>query len=523
MTTQPTCPTGQMAIRANEEKTVNEKTYYIPKALKEDLETVIATLSDIDKFGKEMGHRNILLTGPPGTGKTLGARFIAYKTGFVYYDGKKLSSAFDIIKVFDELRKQVKEGKKAILMLDEIDRFSSREESNDPGQVQMLNQLLAELDGVESNNGIFVIGMTNMPNRIDPALRRPGRFGKEIEFMPPDEQGRLEILKIHANGKGGHQFKFDPKDVEYLASVTYGYTGGDLRGLLDEAMARANLRNSLNVKREDLDFAKVRIKPSAIRDMPFKEPKITVDDIGGYALHKDLLGQIVSSKQGGNILFYGPPGVGKTTFAEALAKQYGLNLIVVSGSAPLDKYVGETGKKLEKYFDRARQLAPCVLLFDGFDALIERRGFVSWASDWTGLIESKLSSPMDGVYVIATTEKPELIGPTLLEKFRHRVYFPMPQAEEVAEIWARYLPDGISPETIKDANPRLNGLDIARVMGMIKDFGIEPTTEILTQLVTGIEHATDLEQPSLTFRDANGDSIQDYRKIKALLGGQNGA
>ena len=184
---------------------VTEEHYFVHPKLKRDFDGIMATLKNIDDFGTEMGDRNYILTGSPGTGKTLGVMYIATCLGFPVYDGKTVMTAQTVAGTFSHLREQAKK-KPLILIVNELDKYSSREELVDPGQQQTLNQLLDELDGTESNHGIFIFGTTNKPNALDPALRRPKRFSKEVYFMPPDKDGRLAILKIHAKGKGGHKF-----------------------------------------------------------------------------------------------------------------------------------------------------------------------------------------------------------------------------------------------------------------------------------------------------------------------------
>ncbi len=499
---------------------VTERDYYVHPKLKEDLEGVVATISHIDRFGPVMGHRNYLLVGPAGTGKTLGVQYIAGRLECPVYDGKSVSNAQQIGQLYQQLRKITDGGKnKVILMLDEVDRFSSREEIIDPGQQQTLNHLLAEMDGIDSNNGIFVFGMTNRPDKIDIALRRPGRFSKEVEFMPPDKRGREAILSIHAYKKD-HHFEVKAEDVEYAASRTFGYTGADLRGLLDEAFTYCVLRDpegkDNKVTRTDIEKALKKTKPSALRDMPFREPKKVLDDLGGYENHKEIMRRVFGREDSGSmVLFYGPPGTGKTEFAEALAGEYKLNFIVVSGSEPEDKFVGETGKKIDKYLDRAKQLAPCVLLFDELDSLVEKRGLVSHKSSWTGLLQSKLSKPIEGVNVIGTMNRPDIINPTFVQRFPHKLFFGMPTREEQAEIWRRYLPEGINPQEIVDANANLSGREIAHAALLVKDYGLEESVEVYKHLVKDSGKGSDVDYDKI--KEKVGDSVRDYERVKGFL------
>lgn len=499
---------------------VTEDTYYIHPNLKEDLEGIIATVSHIDKFGSIMGHRNYLFIGPPGTGKTLGVQYLATRLQCPLYDAKNVSNPQQVSQLYKQLRGVAKD-RKVILMLDEVDRFSTREDIVDPTQQQTLNQLLAEMDGVDSNNGIFVFGMTNKTDKIDFALRRPGRFSKEIEFMPPNRQGRLAILGIHANGKGGHIFKIENGDLEYVAGKTFGYTGADLRGLLDEAFTLSVMRNGkCVVTKEDFEKALKKTKPSALRDMPFREPQKTLEEIGGYESHKEVMRRIFDRADGSLSLFYGPSGTGKTEFAEALAGEYGFNYIVVSGSEPEDKFVGETGKKIDKYLNRAKQLAPCILVFDEMDALIEKKGFLSHKSSWTGLLQSKLSKPINGVNVIGTMNRPDLINDTFIQRFPHRLYFGMPTPKEQGEIWKRYVPEGINYQELVKINQNLTGRDIAHATLVVRDYGLEPNVKVYRHLIENIKPLEESNYEGI--RKKTGDAIKDYNNVKKFLIKQEG-
>lgn len=501
---------------------ITEDLYYIHPKLNEDLEGIIATISGIEAFGTEMGNRNYLFTGPPGTGKTLGVQYLATKLQCPIYDAKNISNPQQISQLYQQLRKIVnKDNQKAILMLDEIDKFSSREEIIDPGQQQTLNQLLAEMDGMDANNGIFVFGMTNRPNKIDAALRRPGRFDKEIEFMPPYKDGRLAILRMHANKKGGHKFEVNDKDLEYVSELTFGYTGADLRGLLNESFTKNALRKkSFKIEREDLDYALKRTKPSALRDMPFREPKKKLKDIGGYESHKEVMRKVFNREQGSMVLFYGPSGTGKTEFAEALAGEYGFNYIVVSGSEPEDKFVGETGKKIDKYLERAKQLAPSILVFDEMDALIEKKGTLSHKGSWTGLLQSKLSHPIEGVNIIGTMNRPDLVNDTFIQRFPHKLYFKMPSSEEQVEIWKRYLPENINPQELVEINDKLTGRNIAHAALITKDYGLEPSVEVYKHLIENITSVEEVNYDDIS--EKTGNSVKDYDSIKKFLIKQSG-
>ncbi len=499
---------------------VTEKEYYTHPKLKEDLEGIVATVSNIDRFGTVMGHRNYLFTGFAGTGKTLGVQYLATKLGIPLYDGKNISNFQQVGQLYQQLREMVKNGgQKAILMLDEVDKFSSREDLIDPTQQQTLNQLLVEMDGVDSNNGIFVFGMTNKPDKIDSALRRPGRFSKEIEFMPPDKAGRLAILKMHAYGKGGHSFEGEEKDLEYAAEKTFGYTGADLRGLLDETFTFCVLRDpkrKLKVERGDFEKALKRTKPSALRDMPFREPKRKLEDIGGYENHKEIIKRILEKGNGGLILAYGPSGTGKTLFPEAVAGEMGYNLIEVHGNDPETSLAGATKDKLKRMIERAKNLAPCILNFDEIGGLVAKKHWTGGVKEGhTGYLQSVLNNPPEGVYIFATENRPDELLDTFVKRFPHKLYFGMPTAEEQVEIWKRYLPKEIDPKELVDGNRKLSGRDISNAALLVKDYGLTPEIEVYRHLTENVAETDESLYEDI--RKKIGDSVRDYESVKKFL------
>ncbi|HLC56078.1 MAG TPA: AAA family ATPase [Candidatus Nanoarchaeia archaeon] len=503
-------------------KNITKDDVYIHPKLVRDLEDILVTLRNMDDFGDEMGDRNYIFSGPAGCGKTLILQYIAHELNFPIYDGKNIFNAQHIANAFQQLRDQA-QTTPLILMINEIDKFSSRDDVVDPAQSQTLNQLLDEMDGLDKNSKMYIFGTTNRPNKIDNALRRGKRFSKEVYFMPPDKDGRLAILKIHAIGKneknkkeGGHKFEVNEKDLEEVAKVTFGYTGADLVCILNAAFTSAKRDKRNKVEYKDLEYALTKTKPSALKDMPFKEPNKKFKDMGGYEGHKEVLKRIVANSDGSNILFYGPKGTGKTDFAEAMAGEYGFNLIMISGSAPEDKWVGETEKILDKYFERAKQLAPCILLFDEMDSLVERKGLISHKGGWTGLLQSKLSKPIEGVYVIGTVNRPDRIGDAFTDRFVHRLFFGMPSKEEQEAIWRLYLPNEFDVKKLVDINDKLSCRDISYAHQRVKDWGLENTFEVYDHLIKNIQGVDTavFDEIRLKYRD----SVTDYNEVKAFLG-----
>lgn len=432
------------------EPDVTDEDYYIPNELKRDIEGAALTIKNIKQFGK-MGDRHYLFTGPPGTGKTLGVLYLATKVGGLVYDGKNIGSAEKIRQTFAFLRETFQQQQKPIFfVMNEVDRLSNRDDVVDPQQQERLTVLLDEMQGFEENDGIYIIGTTNKPDSLDSALRRPGRFSKEIEFMPPNKQGRQRILEIHAYKKE-HKFVLKKADLEALAAKTFGYTGADLCGLLNESFVEALRRGDKNVNASDMDYAFSKVKPSAIRDIPFREPSLKLDDLAGYAMHKELLRKIITNNNGATMMFYGPPGTGKTVFAEAVAGEFGYTLLFVSGSELESKWVGESKDRLAKVYARAKQLRPCIVALDEVDSFLETKGAITHQKEQSGYIQSVLSKPEDGVYVIATTNNPHYLKDAMLDRFLFKLFFHLPHGAEQEAVWTKYLPEGIpSGEMVLD-------------------------------------------------------------------------
>ncbi|MFC1698132.1 AAA family ATPase [Nanoarchaeota archaeon] len=609
---------------------VSDGDYFVHPKLKRKFTGLIQVIENIKEFGTEMGHRNYIFAGPPGTGKTLGVEYVATELGAILYDGKTLQNAAHISAAFQEFRKYAKQSK-VLVVINELDKFSNREDVTDPNQALLLNTLLDEMNGSESNHNIFIIGTTNRPNAIDSALRRNKRFGKEIEFLPPDRDGRYEILKINAinyragekkggvlgigakkvggelaaydskeaikerdnggkpneetkgmvsipflsrkkptqqkspekavldvidpreqaktimgdqsddNGsnveegegledisqmhldptkKYGHKFDINEDQLADMADVTYGYTGADLVALLNEIFENTLMYNRRIVEQKDIDYGLLNTKPSAIKDMPFKEPKIKFGDLGGYENHTRLLKTIVQNnmieeEEGTTIMFYGPKGTGKTYFAEALAGEYGYNLIVVNGSAPEDKWVGETGKKLDKYIQRAKQLAPCVLLFDEIDSLVEKKGIMSHKGSWTGLLQSKLSDPIPGVVTIGTVNDIYKITDTFRDRFIYKMFFGMPTEKDLVKVWEKHLTNGVKAEEVASINTKLSCRDIAHCNRMINGWGIKPSIEVYKKIVKNRKNPDNTKWDEMV--NDYGDSVQDFENIMEFM------
>src|SRR3989344_982176 len=350
--------------------------------------------------------KGVLLHGPPGTGKTLLAKAVANETNahFIHLDGPSVMSKYvgEAEKRIRDIFEEAEKGAPSIIFIDEIDAIASkREESYGEVERRVVAQLLSVMDGLKSRGKVIVIAATNRPNSIDPALRRPGRFDREVEIGVPKFEGRLQILKIHTRNMPLKQ----DVDLKEIARITHGYVGADievlckeaamvvLRKLLpdlkyekDEAIPQEFLER-LQLGMEDFKDALKMVRPSALREVFIEKPTITWEDIGGLDNIKQEIKEAVewplkhpeSFKRLGikapkGILLYGPPGTGKTLLAKASANESEANFILVNGPELLSKWVGDSEKGVRKIFEKARQASPCIIFFDEIDAIASRRG-----------------------------------------------------------------------------------------------------------------------------------------------------
>ena len=425
--------------------------------------------------------KGVLLHGPPGCGKTLIAKVIANETDayFLQLSGPEIMHKFygeseaHLRGVFGAAKKNAP----SILFLDELDAIApKREELGGEKQVErrVVAQLLALMDGLENRGQVIIIGATNLPNILDPALRRPGRFDREIIIPIPDKNGRLEILIIHTRGM---PFS-DDVDLERLAFLTHGFVGADLAALAREAAMSAIRRLmpkidferdvipeaallALKVTMDDFLNALREIEPSAIREVFTEIPEIGFSEIGGLDDIKKILSETVTdplyhpevyaranTKPAKGILLTGDPGSGKTLLAKAIAKETEVNFIAVSGPELLSKYIGESERAVREVFKKARQAAPCILFFDEIEALVPKRGKIM-ADAVTERVVSQFLTEMDGieelkgVMVLASTNRPDLIDPALLRpgRFDFVLNIPQPGLKQRQEIFKVHTKD----------------------------------------------------------------------------------
>ena len=427
-----------------------------------------------DRLGIE-APKGVLLHGPPGCGKTLIARAVANETDAHFYH---ISGPEVIHKFYGEseahlraLFEKAREQAPAIIFLDEIDAIASkREEIRGDQQVErrVVAQLLALLDGLKSRGKVIVIGATNIPNVLDPALRRPGRFDREISIAIPDKNGRLEILHIHTRGMP----LASDVDLERLAEITHGFVGADLEALSREA-AMITLRKimpkiefeadyipyelllELEVTMDDFTEALKEVEPSAIREVFTEIPDVKWNDVGGLEEIKRVLKETIewplkysdlfkqaNTNPAKGILLTGQPGTGKTLLAKAVASESGVNFISVKGPALLSKWVGESERGIREVFKKAKQASPCIIFFDEIDAIAPTRG-ASSDSHVTERVISQLLTELDGieelkgVVVLAASNRPDIIDPAILRagRFDFQLELPIPDEKTRLEIF----------------------------------------------------------------------------------------
>lgn len=425
--------------------------------------------------------KGILLYGPPGSGKTLIARAVANETGAFFFciNGPEIMSKMagesesNLRKAFEEAEKNAP----SIIFMDEIDSIApKREKTNGEVERRIVSQLLTLMDGLKARAHVIVIGATNRPNSIDPALRRFGRFDREIDIGVPDEVGRLEVLRIHTKSMK----LSEDVDLERIARDTHGYVGADLAALCTEAALQcirekmdvidleddsidAEILNSMAVTNEHYKTALGTSNPSALRETVVEVPNVSWEDIGGLENVKRELQETVqypvehpekfekfgmSPSKG--VLFYGPPGCGKTLLAKAIANECQANFISIKGPELLTMWFGESEANVREIFDKARQSAPCVLFFDELDSIATQRGGSSSGGDAGGAgdrVLNQLLTEMDGmsakktVFVIGATNRPDIIDSALLRPGRldQLIYIPLPDEESRYSIFRSCL------------------------------------------------------------------------------------
>jgi transitional endoplasmic reticulum ATPase len=513
--------------------------------------------------------KGVLLHGPPGTGKTLLAKAVANETNASFYTigGPEIMSKYygeseeRLRNVFEQAEKNAP----SIIFIDEIDSIApKREEVSGEVERRIVSQLLSLMDGMSSRGKVVVIGATNRINAIDPALRRPGRFDREIEIGVPDRNGRLEILQIHTRGMP------IAKDVnlEKLADISHGFVGADLQSLSKEAAMRALRRvlpeidlSSENISGDTLrkiivtmqDFMEVlnEIEPSAMREVFVEVPNVLWEDIGGLSSIKQELQEAVEwplMYQGlftrvdatppKGILLYGPPGTGKTLMAKATAHESEANFISIKGPELLSKWVGESEKGVREVFRKARQAAPCIIFFDELDAIAPTRGGDFSDSHVTERVISQLLTELDGleiltnVIVIGATNRPDIIDIALLRpgRFDRLLYVPPPDREsreQIIKIHTKKKPLGqdVKIEELANHTDGYTGADIASLSSAAAMMALREHISKYSNAKEADKHSEELriqmrhfEEAMKKVRPLSTQELNMYKRISEQFG-----
>ncbi|HEY7572925.1 MAG TPA: CDC48 family AAA ATPase [Nitrososphaeraceae archaeon] len=513
--------------------------------------------------------KGVLLHGPPGTGKTLLAKAVANETNASFYTigGPEIMSKYygESEEKLRNIFEQAEKNAPSIIFIDEIDSIApKREEVSGEVERRIVAQLLSLMDGMSTRGKVVVIGATNRVNAVDPALRRPGRFDRELEIGVPDRDGRLEILQIHARGMPLSK----DVDLEKLADISHGFVGADLQALSKEAAIRALRRvlpqidlSSESIPSETLrkiivtmqDFTDVikEMEPSAMREVFVEVPNVKWNDIGGLPSIKEELQEAVEwplKYQGlftfvdaappKGILLYGPPGTGKTLMAKAAANESEANFISIKGPELLSKWVGESEKGIREVFRKARQAAPCLIFFDEIDAIAPTRGGGFGDSNVTERVISQLLTELDGleiltnVVVIAATNRPDIIDPALLRpgRFDRLLYVSPPDREsrhQILKIHTRNKPlsEDVNLEQLAELSEGYTGADIssmssAAVMLALRKHIIKyPDPDDAEKHAKELKlHMQEFEEAMKKIRPLSSQELTMYKRISEEFG-----
>ncbi|MFQ6127402.1 MAG: CDC48 family AAA ATPase [Thermoplasmata archaeon] len=498
--------------------------------------------------------KGVLLYGPPGTGKTMIAKAVANEAGahFSSIQGPEIMSKY-YGQSEERLREKFEEAEKnapSVLFIDELDSIApKREEVTGEVERRVVAQLLTSMDGLSGRGNVIVIAATNREEAIDPALRRPGRFDREIEIGVPDRKGRKEILQIHTRG-----MPIEGSDEERdailtgLADITYGFVGADLAALAREAAMKALRRylpeidlekpippevlEKMKVIKDDFKEALKEVEPSAMREVLVEIPKITWEDVGGLEDVKEVLRETIelplkdpemfnrmAITPPRGILLYGPPGCGKTLLAKAVANESQANFISIKGPEVMSKWVGESEKAVRQIFKKAKQVAPAIVFLDEIDAIAPRRGTSMADSGVTERLVNQLLTSIDGleslegVVVVGATNRPDIVDPALLRagRFGRLVLIPVPDRDarlEIFKVHTREMPlKDVDLETLADRTENFSGADIE---SLCKEAGLnalrkDPNTSAVTM--------EEFEEALMTVRPSVDKETMEFYKL----------
>ncbi|MBD3388594.1 MAG: CDC48 family AAA ATPase [Candidatus Altiarchaeales archaeon] len=488
--------------------------------------------------------KGVLLYGPPGTGKTLLAKAVASESNanFMHLNGPEIMDKFygESERKLRDIFEEAQQNAPSIIFIDEIDSIApKRDETKGEVERRVVAQLLALMDGLASRGNVIVVAATNRPDSLDPALRRPGRFDREIEIGVPDVNGRKEILQIHTRGMPLD----DDVDLEKIGRITHGFVGADIEAIAREAAMHALKRNlpridlesdsipaevleSLKVTREDFSEAMKIVDPSALREVMVEVPNVKWNDIGGLKRVKQELVEAVEwplkkpdtfkklgIKAPNAVLLYGPPGCGKTMLAKAVATESEANFIAVKGPELLSMWVGESERGVREIFKKARQTAPTIIFFDEIDAIAPRRG-TSFGSHVTETVVNQILTEIDGierlenVMIIGASNRPDILDPSLLRpgRFDRLVLVPLPDREareEVFKVHTKGMP--LRGVNIEDLAKKTEGYTGADIESLCREAAMNSLREDMEAGYVDrkhFEHALEEITPSVTAEEA---------------------
>lgn len=556
---------------------VSAVTYEDIGGLKEELQRVRETIELplkhpelFDRLGIDP-PKGVLLYGPPGTGKTLIAKAVANEAGANFYSiqGPEIMSKY-YGESEERLRQKFEEAEKnspSVIFIDELDSIApKREEVTGEVERRVVAQLLTLMDGLKARGNLIVIGATNREDAVDPALRRPGRFDREIEIGVPDRKGRKEVLQIHTRGMPlGENF-----DLDYFSNLTHGFVGADLAALAREAAMKSLRRylpeidldkpiptevlERMEVTGDDFKDAFKEIEPSSLREVLIEIPRVTWDDVGGLENVKRSLKEVVELplknpeafkrmgiKAPRGILLYGPPGTGKTLLAKAVANESEANYISIKGPEILSKWVGESEKAVREIFKKAKQASPSIVFLDEIDAIAPRRGLGGDSHVTERLVNQLLTSidgleSMEGVVVLAATNRPDIVDAALLRagRFDRLILIPAPDMEarlKILEIHTREMPLDDTVD-LKEIAEKTDGFVGADLEGICREAGITALRDDMKAEKITKEHfqkalskaRPSVDEDTIKFYVAIGEELEggiskrDYKKTSGETG-----
>jgi len=505
--------------------------------------------------------KGVLLYGPPGTGKTLIAKAVANEVDahFITLSGPEIMSKYygESEKQLREVFEEAEQNAPSIIFIDEIDAIApKRAEVTGDVERRVVAQLLSLMDGLKSRGRVIVIAATNMPDSIDPALRRGGRFDREIEIGIPDKKGRLEIFQIHTRGVP----LTEGIKLDEFANSTHGFVGADIALLVKEAAMHAlrkilpridiekdiptEILDELKVTHEDFDEARKHVEPSAMREVLVEVPDVSWHNVGGLEDVKEELKEAVEwpikypevfnhlkTRAPRGILLFGPPGTGKTLLAKAVANESECNFISIKGPELLSKWVGESEKGVREMFRKARQAAPSIIFFDEIDALVPKRGAYSGSSHVTESVVSQILTELDGleelknVVVLAATNRPDMIDTALLRPGRldRIIFVPPPDVESRREIFEVYLTEGDSEDqkllaaniNIDELIKKTEGFVGADIEALVREAKLNAMREFISVMAGKSEQEI---QDAVKYVKITGKHFdQAFKKVKASI------